>query len=68
LKKKDLEEGKLLKVDIHDKSLVLTSIKGNYYAMDQFVPIKADLYKKSGSLLMTAGSCEVIITMAPENG
>jgi len=34
LKKKDLEEGKLLKVDINDKSLVLTSIEGNYYAMD----------------------------------
>jgi nitrite reductase/ring-hydroxylating ferredoxin subunit len=34
MKKKDLEEGKLLKVDIHDKSLALTSIKGNYYAMD----------------------------------
>jgi nitrite reductase/ring-hydroxylating ferredoxin subunit len=34
LKKKDLEEGKLLKVDINGKSLVLISIKGNYYAMD----------------------------------
>ena len=34
LKKKDLEEGKLLKVDINGKSLVLTSIKGNYYSMD----------------------------------
>lgn len=34
LKRKDLEEGKLLKVNINGKSLVLTNIKGNYYAMD----------------------------------
>jgi nitrite reductase/ring-hydroxylating ferredoxin subunit len=34
LKKKHIEEGKLLKVDINGNSVVLTSINGNYYAMD----------------------------------
>jgi nitrite reductase/ring-hydroxylating ferredoxin subunit len=34
LKKKDLEEGKLIKVDINGKSIVLTNINGKFYAMD----------------------------------
>lgn len=34
LKKKDLEEGKLTKVDINGKSIVLTNINGKCYAMD----------------------------------
>jgi nitrite reductase/ring-hydroxylating ferredoxin subunit len=34
LKKKDLEEGKLIKVDINGKSIVLTNINGKFYTMD----------------------------------
>lgn len=34
LKKDDLQEGKLMKVEIDDKSIVLTKISGKYYAMD----------------------------------
>jgi len=34
LKKNDLEERKLVKVDINDKSIVLTNISDNLYAMD----------------------------------
>jgi nitrite reductase/ring-hydroxylating ferredoxin subunit len=34
LKKDDLQEGKLVKVDVNDKSLVLTNINGKLYAMD----------------------------------
>lgn len=34
LKKNDLEEHKLVKVDANGKSLVLTNINGKYYAMD----------------------------------
>ena len=41
LKKKDLEEGKLLKVDINDKSLVLTRVIIMLWM--QFVLMKADL-------------------------
>jgi nitrite reductase/ring-hydroxylating ferredoxin subunit len=34
LKKNDLQEGKITRVDIDGKSLVLTNIKGKLYAMD----------------------------------
>lgn len=34
LKKNDLEERKLVKVDINSKSIVLTNISGKFYAMD----------------------------------
>jgi nitrite reductase/ring-hydroxylating ferredoxin subunit len=34
LKKNDLQEGKLLRVDVNDKSIVLTNMKGKFYAMD----------------------------------
>ena len=34
LKKNDLQEGMLLKVDVDSKSMVLTNIKGKFYAMD----------------------------------
>jgi nitrite reductase/ring-hydroxylating ferredoxin subunit len=34
LKKNDLEERKLVKVDINGKSIVLTNISGKFYAMD----------------------------------
>lgn len=34
LKKNDLQEGELAKVEINDKSIVLTKINGKYYAMD----------------------------------
>ncbi|MGC2572703.1 MAG: Rieske (2Fe-2S) protein [Candidatus Nitrosopolaris sp.] len=34
LKRNDLEERKLVKVEINDKSLVLTNINGKLYAMD----------------------------------
>jgi nitrite reductase/ring-hydroxylating ferredoxin subunit len=34
LKKDDLQESKLVKVDVDDKSLVLTNISGKLYAMD----------------------------------
>jgi len=34
LKNNDLEERKLVKIDINDKSLVLTNISGKLYAMD----------------------------------
>lgn len=34
LKKDDLQESKLVKVDVDDKSLVMTSISGKLYAMD----------------------------------
>jgi nitrite reductase/ring-hydroxylating ferredoxin subunit len=34
LKKNDVQEGKLAKVEVDDKSIVLTKINGNYYAMD----------------------------------
>ena len=34
LKKNNLEERKLVKIDINDKSLVLTNISGKLYAMD----------------------------------
>jgi nitrite reductase/ring-hydroxylating ferredoxin subunit len=34
LKKGDLQERKLVKVDVDDKSLVLTNISGKLYAMD----------------------------------
>jgi nitrite reductase/ring-hydroxylating ferredoxin subunit len=34
LKKNDLEERKLVKIDINDRSLVLTNISGKLYAMD----------------------------------
>jgi nitrite reductase/ring-hydroxylating ferredoxin subunit len=34
LKKGDLQERKLVKVDVNDKSLVLTNVGGKLYAMD----------------------------------
>lgn len=34
LRKNDLQEGKLLRVDVDGKSIVLTNIKGKFYAMD----------------------------------
>ncbi len=34
LKKNDIQEGKLTRVDVNDKSLVLTDIQGKLYAMD----------------------------------
>jgi nitrite reductase/ring-hydroxylating ferredoxin subunit len=34
LKKNDLQEGMLLKADVNDKSIILTNIKGKFYAMD----------------------------------
>ena len=34
LKKNDIQEGKLTRVDVNDKSLVLTNIQGKLYAMD----------------------------------
>jgi nitrite reductase/ring-hydroxylating ferredoxin subunit len=34
LKKNDLEERKLVKVDINGNSIVLTNISGKFYAMD----------------------------------
>jgi nitrite reductase/ring-hydroxylating ferredoxin subunit len=34
LKKNDLQEGKLLRADVDDKSIVLTNINGKFYAMD----------------------------------
>ncbi|MGC2571321.1 MAG: hypothetical protein WA364_07400 [Candidatus Nitrosopolaris sp.] len=33
LKKNDIQEGKLTRVDVNDKSLVLTNIQSKYYAM-----------------------------------
>ena len=43
LKKNDLEERKLVKVDINGKSMVLTNISGKFYAMDACVLMKEDL-------------------------
>jgi nitrite reductase/ring-hydroxylating ferredoxin subunit len=34
LKKNDLQEGKLVKVEINDKSIVLSKVNGKFYAMD----------------------------------
>lgn len=34
LKKNDLQEGKLVKVEINDKSIVLCKVNGKFYAMD----------------------------------
>jgi nitrite reductase/ring-hydroxylating ferredoxin subunit len=34
LKKNDFQEGKLLRADVDGKSIVLTNIKGKFYAMD----------------------------------
>lgn len=34
LKKGDLQEGKLVKVDVDDKSIIMTKINGKLYAMD----------------------------------
>jgi nitrite reductase/ring-hydroxylating ferredoxin subunit len=34
LKKNDLREGKLVKVEINDKSIVLSKVNGKFYAMD----------------------------------
>jgi nitrite reductase/ring-hydroxylating ferredoxin subunit len=34
LKKNDIQEDKLTRVDVNDKSLVLTNIQSKYYAMD----------------------------------
>ena len=34
LKKNDIQEGNLMKVDVNDKSLVLTNIQDKLYAMD----------------------------------
>ncbi|MDQ6866735.1 MAG: Rieske 2Fe-2S domain-containing protein [Thermoproteota archaeon] len=34
LKKNDIQEGQLTRVDVNDKSLVLTNIQGKLYAMD----------------------------------
>jgi nitrite reductase/ring-hydroxylating ferredoxin subunit len=34
LKKDDLQEGKLVSVDVNGKSIILTGIKGKLYAMD----------------------------------
>lgn len=34
LKKNDIQEGKLVRVDLHGKSILLTKIKGKVYAMD----------------------------------
>ena len=42
LKKNDLQEGKLIRVDINGKSLVLTNIKGKLYAMDSVVLMKGN--------------------------
>lgn len=34
LKKNDIQEGNLMRVDVNGKSLVLTNIQGKLYAMD----------------------------------
>lgn len=34
LNKNDLQEGKLFRADVDGKSIVLTNMKGNFYAMD----------------------------------
>ena len=34
LKKNDVQEGQLVKVEINDKSIVLSKINGKFYAMD----------------------------------
>lgn len=34
LKKNDLQEGKLVKVETNDKSIVLSKVNGKFYAMD----------------------------------
>jgi nitrite reductase/ring-hydroxylating ferredoxin subunit len=34
LKKNDVQEGQLIKVEINDKSIVLSKINGKFYAMD----------------------------------
>jgi nitrite reductase/ring-hydroxylating ferredoxin subunit len=34
LKENDLQEGKLVKVEINDKSIVLSKVNGKFYAMD----------------------------------
>ena len=34
LKKNDIKEDKLTRVDVNDKSLVITNIQGKFYAMD----------------------------------
>lgn len=34
LKKNDMQEGKLARVDVNGKPIVLTRIKGKFYAMD----------------------------------
>jgi nitrite reductase/ring-hydroxylating ferredoxin subunit len=34
LKKNDLQEGKLVKVEINDKSIVLSKVNDKFYAMD----------------------------------
>ena len=34
LKKSDIQEGQLMRVEVNDKSVVLTNIQGKFYAMD----------------------------------
>ena len=47
LKKDDIQEGKLMRVDVNGKSVVLTNIQGKLYAMDSVCSMKEGHWKKA---------------------